>query len=44
MSYKEEIVKMLESISNEKILKLIYGFVRRGYREDRAMKGGARND
>ena len=30
MSYKEEIVKMLECISNERILKLIYGFVRRG--------------
>ena len=40
MGYKEEIIEMLESISNEKILKLIYGFVRRGYREDRAMKGG----
>lgn len=40
MSYKEEIVKMLECISNERILKLIYGFVRSGYREDRAMKGG----
>ena len=42
MSYKEEIVKMLKCISNEQILKLIYGFVRRGYREDRSMKGGAR--
>lgn len=42
MGYKEEIIEMLESISNEKILKLIYGFVRRGYGEDRAEKGGAR--
>ena len=40
MGYKEEIIEMLESISNEKILKLIYGFVRRGYGEDREMKGG----
>ena len=40
MGYKEEIIEMLESISNEKILKLIYGFVCRGYGEDRAMKGG----
>ena len=40
MGYKEEIIEMLESISNEKILKLIYGFVHRGYGEDRAMKGG----
>lgn len=42
MSYKEEIVKMLECISNERILKLIYGFVRRGYGEDMAEKGGVR--
>lgn len=42
MSYKDEIIEMLESISNERILKLIYGFVRSGYREDRAMKGGVR--
>lgn len=40
MGYKEEIIEMLASISNESILKLIYGFVRSGYREDRVMKGG----
>lgn len=40
MGYKEKIIEMLASISNEKILKLIYGFVRSGYREDRAEKGG----
>ena len=40
MGYKEEIIEMLESISNERILKLIYGFVRRGYGEDMAEKGG----
>lgn len=40
MGYKEEIIDMLTSISNEKILKLIYGFVRCGYREDRVEKGG----
>lgn len=40
MGYKEEIIDMLTSISNEKILKLIYGFVRSGYREDRVTKGG----
>ena len=40
MSYKKEIIEMLESINNERILKLIYGFVRRGYGEDMAEKGG----
>lgn len=39
--YKEETVKMLNAINNELILKLIYGFVRSGYREEVAGKGGA---
>ena len=42
MSYKDEIIEMLACISNEHILKLIYGFVRRGYGEDMAEKGGVR--
>lgn len=41
MRYKELIVEMLDCITNEKILRLIYGFVSAGYKEDRAMKGGA---
>lgn len=40
MNYKAEIIEMLSKISNEKILKLIYGFVRSGYREEVAGKGG----
>lgn len=40
-NYKAEIIAMLSKISNEKILKLIYGFVRSGYREEVAGKGGA---
>lgn len=42
MSYKDEIIEMLACISNERILKLIYGFVRRGYGEDMAEKVGVR--
>lgn len=34
MDYKTEIIKMIGKINNEKILKLIYGFVRSGYREE----------
>lgn len=40
MNYKEEIIEMLSKISNETILKLIYGFVRSGYREEVAGKEG----
>lgn len=40
-NYKAEIIEMLSKISNEQILKLIYGFVRSGYREEVAGKGGA---
>lgn len=41
MDYKNAIIEMLNKISNEKILKLIYGFVRSGYREEVAGKVGA---
>lgn len=41
MNYKNAIIEILNKISNEKILKLIYGFVRSGYREEVAGKGGA---
>lgn len=34
--YKREIVRMVEGIEDEKILKLIYGFTKSGYREERA--------
>lgn len=34
--YKEEIVKMVEKIETNLILKLIYGFVKSGYDEERA--------
>lgn len=41
MDYKKMIIAMLSSISNEKILRLIYGFVRAGYNEERnTEKGG----
>lgn len=35
MRYKEETIEMLKNINDEKILRLIYGFVRSGYREDK---------
>lgn len=34
--YKEQIIEMVIKIENLKILKLIYGFVRSGYKEERA--------
>lgn len=36
--YKQEIIKMVEKIENELILKLIYGFVKSGYNEEKAGK------
>lgn len=30
MDYKKEILKLLERIDNERILKMIYGFVKAG--------------
>ena len=36
MNYKKEIIEMIENIHSEKILNLIYWFVKRGYKEERA--------
>lgn len=36
MDYKKEIIEMIENIHSEKILNLIYWFVKRGYKEERA--------
>lgn len=38
MNHKKEIIDVVEKIYSEKILNLIYWFVRRGYREERAGK------
>ena len=38
MNYKEEIIRMIEEIEDIKIIKLIYGFVKRGYKEEKAGK------
>ena len=32
--FRKEIIKMVEKIQNAKVLKLIYGFVRSGYKEE----------
>lgn len=40
MEYKEKIIEMVRAIKTEQILKLIYGFVHAGYREERAGKVG----
>lgn len=34
--YRREIIKMVEKIENPVILKLIYGFVKGGYKEEKA--------
>lgn len=34
--YKKKIVEMVEGIENLKILKLIYGFAKSGYKEEKA--------
>lgn len=36
--YKKEIIRMVEKIETNLILKLIYGFVKSGYNEERAGK------
>lgn len=36
--YRNEIIKMVEKIENTLILKLIYGFVKSGYNEEKAGK------
>lgn len=35
--YRKEILDMLKSISDVKILKLLYGFTRSAYREEQAV-------
>lgn len=34
--YKEKIIELVNEIENPAILKLIYGFVKSGYKEERA--------
>ncbi len=34
--YRKKIIEMVEKIENPGILKLIYGFVRSGYKEEKA--------
>ena len=36
VDYKKEIIEMIQEIHSEKILNLIYWFVKRGYKEERA--------
>jgi len=36
--YKKEILNMLDEINDTKILKLIYGLTKSGYREEQAVK------
>ncbi len=36
MDYKQKIIEMVEKIENQKILKLIYGFAKSGYKEENA--------
>lgn len=35
-AYKQKIIEMVEKINDARILKLIYGFVRGGYNEEKA--------
>lgn len=34
--YKQKIIELVEKIENPEILKLIYGFVKSGYKEEKA--------
>lgn len=34
--YREKIIEMVEKIENPLILKLIYGFIKSGYKEEKA--------
>lgn len=36
--YRKKIIEMVERIQNPTILKLIYGFVKSGYKEEKAGK------
>ena len=38
MNYKKEIIEMIEKIHSEKMIKFIYGCVKRVYKEERAGK------
>jgi hypothetical protein len=35
IDYKQKIIEMVTEISTERFLKMIYGFVRAAYREDK---------
>lgn len=36
--YREQIVEMIQKIDNNNVLKLIYGFTKSGYKEEKAGK------
>lgn len=36
MDYKQKIIEMINEINTERFLKMIYGFVRGAYREEKA--------
>ena len=36
--YLEQIVEMIQKIDNNNVLKLIYGFTKSGYKEEKARK------
>lgn len=36
LDYKRKIIDMVKDIQNEKVLKLIFGFVKSGYEEEKA--------
>ena len=38
MNYKKEIIEMIQKINNNNVLKLIYGFTKSGYKEEKAGK------
>ena len=36
MDYKQKIIEMINEINTERFLKMIYGFVRAAYREEKS--------
>ena len=36
MEYKKEIIQMIKEIENDKIIKILYNFVKSFYKEERA--------
>ena len=38
MNYKKEIIEMIQKMNDPVILKLIYGFTKSGYKEEKAGK------